>query len=75
MSTPTPAGKVSVASVSDRGLNPKRPLNEDSFHVDGARGIFVVADGVGGAEAGEIASATAVDILKQAFQQKLAAAA
>lgn len=73
MSTPTPAGKVSVASVSDRGLNPKRPLNEDSFLADGARGIFVVADGVGGAEAGEIASATAVDILKQAFQQKLAA--
>jgi serine/threonine protein phosphatase PrpC len=72
MSTPTPAGKISVASVSDRGLNPKRPLNEDSFLADATRGIFVVADGVGGAEAGEVASATAVDVLKQAFQQKLA---
>jgi protein phosphatase len=73
MSTPTPAGKISVASVSDRGLNPKRPLNEDSFLADAARGIFVVADGVGGAEAGEVASAAAVDVLNQAFHQKLAA--
>ncbi|HVS82809.1 MAG TPA: PP2C family serine/threonine-protein phosphatase [Pyrinomonadaceae bacterium] len=73
MSTPTPAGKISVASVSDRGLNKKRPLNEDSFLADAARGIFVVADGVGGAEAGEVASATAVDVLNQAFHQKLAA--
>src|SRR5438034_6219874 len=73
MSTPTPAGTISAASVSDRGLNPKRPLNEDSFLADAARGIFVVADGVGGAEAGEVASAAAIDVLNQAFHQKLAA--
>jgi len=46
---------VQAASVSDRGLNEKRPLNEDSFVSDADRGIFVVADGVGGAEAGEVA--------------------
>ena len=73
MSTPTPASKISVASVSDRGLNPKRPLNEDSFLADPARGIFVVADGVGGAEAGEVASAKAIDVLDKAFHEKLAA--
>jgi len=73
MSTPTPAGKISAASVSDRGLNPKRPLNEDSFLSDPARGIFVVADGVGGAEAGEVASAAAIDVLNRAFDEKLAA--
>src|SRR5258706_16071310 len=73
MSTPTPAGKISAASVSDRGLNPKRPLNEDSFLADAARGIFVVADGVGGAEAGEVASAAAIAVLNQAFDEKLAA--
>jgi serine/threonine protein phosphatase PrpC len=73
MSTLTPAGKITAASVSDRGLNPKRPLNEDSFLADAARGIFVVADGVGGAEAGEVASAAAIDVLNQAFHQKLAA--
>ena len=72
MSTPKATGKISVASVSDRGLNPKRPLNEDAFLTEPARGIFVVADGVGGAEAGEVASATAVDVLKQAFQEPLA---
>jgi serine/threonine protein phosphatase PrpC len=72
MSTATPAGKISAASVSDRGLNPKRPLNEDSFLADADRGIFVVADGVGGAEAGEIASAAAIDVLNQAFHEKLA---
>jgi serine/threonine protein phosphatase PrpC len=73
MSTPTPAGKISAASVSDRGLNPKRPLNEDSFLADADRGIFVVADGVGGAEAGEVASAAAIEVLNRAFHEKLAA--
>src|SRR5258708_18273417 len=73
MSTPTRAGKISAASVSDRGLNPKRPLNEDWLRGDAVRGIFVVADGVGGAEAGEVASAAAIDVLNQAFHQELAA--
>jgi protein phosphatase len=72
MSTPSPANKVEVASISDRGLSEKRPLNEDSFLADAGRGIFVVADGVGGADAGEVASQTAVDVLNEAFRQKLA---
>ncbi len=71
MSTPTPANKVKVASVSDRGLNDKRPLNEDSFLSDHERGIFAVADGVGGAEAGEVASQTAVDVLSEAFRHRI----
>lgn len=60
--------KITVASVSDRGLSEKRPLNEDSFFTDEERGIFVVADGVGGAEAGEVASRTTVDVLAEAFR-------
>lgn len=71
MSAPTPANKVKVASVSDRGLNDKRPLNEDSFLCDHERGIFAVADGVGGAEAGEVASQTAVDVLSEAFRHRI----
>ena len=63
--------QVQAASVSDRGLNEKRPLNEDSFFADPERGIFVVADGVGGAEAGEVASQTAVEVLSEAFRHKL----
>ena len=72
MSAPTPSNKILAAAVSDRGLNEKRPLNEDSFLADAARGIFVVADGVGGAEAGEVASQTAVQVLDEAFRVKLA---
>ena len=71
MSTPTPANKVKVASISDRGLNDKRPLNEDSLLSDQDRGIFAVADGVGGAEAGEVASQTAVDVLSEAFRHRI----
>jgi len=48
---------VSVA-VSDIGR--KRAVNEDSYAVDDARGIFVVADGLGGHVAGRTASDTAV---------------
>ncbi len=71
MSTPTPANEIKAACVSDRGLNEKRPLNEDSFLCDHERRIFAVADGVGGAEAGEVASQTAVDVLDEAFRHRI----
>src|SRR5580765_5625611 len=71
MSAASPSNKIEVGSISDRGLSEKRPLNEDSYLADPARGIFVVADGVGGAEAGEVASQTAVDVLDDAFQHKV----
>src|SRR5258705_6640608 len=58
-------------AVTDRGLNEKRPLNEDSFLADSERGIFSVADGVGGAEAGEVASQTAVEVFDEAFRHPL----
>jgi len=73
MSAAKPADKIQVASISDRGLSEKRPMNEDSFLADGARGIFVVADGVGGADAGEVASQKAVDVLNDAFRDKVPA--
>jgi protein phosphatase len=71
VSAPEPANRIAVASVSDRGLNEKRPLNEDSFLADQERRIFAVADGVGGAEAGEVASQTAVDVLTEAFRHRV----
>lgn len=60
------------SAVTDRGLSAKRPLNEDSFLADSERGIFAVADGVGGAEAGEVASQTAIEVLDEAFRHQLA---
>ncbi len=58
------------AAVSDRGLSEKRPLNEDSYLIDPERRIFAVADGVGGAQAGEVASKTAVEVLDEAFRHQ-----
>src|SRR5437868_15334341 len=58
---------VDSAAVSDRGLNKSRPQNEDSYLEMPEYGIFAVADGVGGAQAGEVASQTAIEILSEAF--------
>src|SRR5215207_1332556 len=58
---------ITSASISDRGLSEKRPENEDSFLVLEERGVYAVADGVGGAQAGDVASQMAVEILGEAF--------
>ena len=69
----TQPGSSSLQSfaITDRGLSEKRPLNEDSLLSDSERGIFSVADGVGGAEAGEVASQTAIEVLDEAFRHRL----
>jgi PPM family protein phosphatase len=41
-----------------------RSGNEDSFLIDDSIGLYVVADGMGGHRAGEVASATAVSALR-----------
>src|SRR6185503_10371373 len=74
MNEPANSVTLEIASITDRGLNPKRPLNEDSMLEDSARRIFAVADGVGGAEAGEVASKTAVEVLEEAFRHQTAGA-
>ena len=63
--------KIYSSSITDRGLNERRPLNEDSILEDNERCIFAVADGVGGSEAGEVASQTAVEVLDEAFRHQL----
>ncbi|GAA2557464.1 hypothetical protein GCM10009861_16800 [Neomicrococcus aestuarii] len=52
-----------VGARSDRGL--VRPLNEDSLLL--GDGIFGVCDGMGGHEAGEVASRMCAHILKEAY--------
>lgn len=39
----------------------RRPHNEDAYLIDNHRGLYVVADGVGGQAKGEVASAEAVE--------------
>lgn len=58
------------AAISDRGLSEKRPQNEDSFAELKDYGFFAVADGVGGAQAGDVASQMAIEIISEAFIHK-----
>lgn len=59
--------QLNSAAVSDRGLSEKRPQNEDSYLELTKSGIFAVADGVGGAQAGDVASQMAMEIVGEAF--------
>jgi len=48
--------------ISDVGR--RRLANEDAYLVDDALGLYVVADGMGGHRAGEVASSEAIDALR-----------
>ena len=54
---------IRAAGATDIGK--VRTQNEDSMIVDPIRGLYVVLDGMGGANAGDIASQTARDAIRQ----------
>ncbi len=57
--------ETQTAAITDRGLNPKTSVNEDSYLVAENKGVFAVADGVGGLDAGNVASTTAMRIIER----------
>lgn len=59
--------KAEFAARTDVGL--KRKYNEDSFLVDELTRVFVVADGMGGHAAGDVASKLAVEAIWDFFRQ------
>jgi PPM family protein phosphatase len=61
--------KLESAGLTDPGL--VRKNNEDCYWVDGDLGLLVVADGMGGHAAGEVASQMAVDTIRQQVAQGL----
>ncbi|MDX1524012.1 MAG: protein phosphatase 2C domain-containing protein, partial [Anaerolineae bacterium] len=58
-----------IAHKSDIGRNPKRK-NEDYILVDESLGLYIVADGMGGQEAGEVASELTCTTVAEAVRKQ-----
>lgn len=62
-----------ILRVGSRSAQGVRPNNEDRFVVDLEQNLFIVADGMGGQERGEMASGMAADIIPRVVRERLAA--
>src|SRR5450755_3512869 len=60
--------KVRCAGSSDPGR--VRSNNEDAFHIDAERGLFLVVDGIGGQAAGEKAAEIAVQRVRARLERQ-----
>lgn len=60
--------KLRCAGASDPGR--VRRNNEDAWHIDAARGVFLVVDGIGGHAAGETAASIAVERVRSRLERQ-----
>jgi serine/threonine protein phosphatase PrpC len=66
--SPTPLSSVvELRSASRTHIGLRRPRNEDALLEAPAGGVFAVADGMGGAQGGELASRSLIEELRAAF--------
>ena len=63
--------KLKCAGASDTGR--VRNNNEDAWHIDADRGIFLVVDGIGGQAAGEKAAEIAVERVRARLERQTGA--
>lgn len=59
---------MDIGYITDKGI--KRENNEDAFFADNGKLVFIVADGVGGHNAGEVASSIAVTEISSYIMSK-----
>lgn len=60
-------GMIDIASAGLSDIGRKRQSNQDYFLMDDAHRLYVVADGMGGHQAGEVASQLVVDSMQRYF--------
>jgi protein phosphatase len=61
---------IDIESSGITDIGKRRELNEDSFFYDDGIGLYVVADGMGGHNAGEVASKLVVETICDYLNQK-----
>ncbi len=55
--------------VGDTNVGRRRKNNQDSIYYDASQGLGIVADGIGGRKGGEVASSTAVEVIRSYFME------
>ena len=62
---------IPIASFAKSDIGLKRENNEDMFLTDTTLQLYAVADGMGGMQAGEVASAQTIDSLQRAIGEQI----